>query len=144
MKEMVAGPYCVEHDQSKNLLAYNDFLQRYIDHEQSIEFRQTEIARVRFPLKLTAMTQVDSKTSPAVKLADVMIGAAIEAANTLAGQRTAGLNVDTVLDLYTDHQFIHLTPSNDFAEQHRFRQGTQAAELIDCFATQFHTGGGPG
>lgn len=25
MKEMVAGPYCVEHDQSKNLLAYNDF-----------------------------------------------------------------------------------------------------------------------
>lgn len=56
MEEMVAGPYCVEHDQSKNLLTYNDLLQRYIDHEQSIEFRQTEIARVRFPLKLTAVT----------------------------------------------------------------------------------------
>ncbi|WP_228706060.1 MULTISPECIES: hypothetical protein [unclassified Marinobacter] len=40
MEEMVAGPYCVEHDQSKNLLTYNDLLQRYINHEQSIECRQ--------------------------------------------------------------------------------------------------------
>ena len=78
-----------------------------------------------------------------MQLAEVMIGAAIEAANTLAGQRMAGLNVDTLRNLYTDHQFIHLTSSNDFAEQHRFRQGTQAAELIDYFATQFHIGGGP-
>jgi hypothetical protein len=70
---------------SKNLLTYHDLLQRFIDHDQEIEFRQTEIATIKFPLKLAEVTQVDSKTSPAVQLADVMIGAAIEAGNNLAG-----------------------------------------------------------
>jgi hypothetical protein len=38
---------------------------------------------------------------------------------------------------YADHQFIHLVPSTDFEEQRRFRQGTQAADLIDYFAANF-------
>ena len=135
---MAAGPYFVEHDQSKNLLTYRDLLQRYIDHDQTIEFRQSEIARIKFPLKLTSVTQVDSKTSPAVQLADMMIGAAIEAANTLTGQRVAGLDAEAVMGLYADHQFIHMVPSIDFEAQRRFRQGTQAAEVIDYFATHFH------
>lgn len=54
-----------------------------------ITFRQSEIASISFPLKLQSVTQVDSKTSPAVQLADVMIGAAIEAANALTGQFAA-------------------------------------------------------
>lgn len=61
--------YRIEHDQSKNLLTYHDLLQRYIDHHESIEFRQTEIARTKFPLKLVSVAQVDSKLSPAVQLA---------------------------------------------------------------------------
>lgn len=138
MEEMAAGPYFVEHDQSKNLLTYHDLLQRYIDHDQTIEFRQSEIARIKFPLKLTSVTQVDSKISPAVQLADVMIGAAIEAANTLTGQRAAGLDAEAVMGLYADHQFIHMVPSIDFEAQRQFRQGTQAAEVIDYFATHFH------
>lgn len=48
---------------------YHDLLQRYIDHHESIEFRQTEIARTKFPLKLVSVAQVDSKLSPAVQLA---------------------------------------------------------------------------
>lgn len=55
---------------------------------------QSKIARMKFPLKLTWVTQVDSMASPAVQLADVMIGAAIEAANTLTGQRATGLNAE--------------------------------------------------
>ncbi len=137
MEVMADGAYRVEHDQSKNLLTYHDLLQRFIDHDQEIEFRQSEIATIKLPLKLTGVTQVDSKTSPAVQLADVMIGAAIEAANNLAGLRSSGPDPEAVMSLYADHQFIHLVPSIDFDEQRRFRQGTQAAEVIDYFAANF-------
>ena len=137
MEVMADGPYRIEHDQSKNLLTYHDLLERFIDHDQEIEFRQTEIAAIKFPLKLSAVTQVDSKTSPAVQLADVMIGAAIEAGNSLAGLRSGGLDPEAVLSLYSDNQLIHMIPSIDFEEQRRFRQGTQAAEVIDYFSTNF-------
>ena len=139
MEVMADGAYRVEHDQSKNLLTYHDLLQRFIDHDQNIEFRQTEIASIKFPLRLVEVTQVDSRTSPAVQLADVMIGAAIEAANSLAGLRFGGPDPETVMSLYADNQLIHLVPSIDFEEQRRFRQGTQAAEVIDYFATNFLT-----
>jgi hypothetical protein len=129
MEVMVDGAYRVEHDQSKNLLAYHGLLKRFIDHDREIEFRQTEIASLKFPLKLAEVTPVDSKTSPAVQLADVMIGAAIEAANNMTGLRSSGLDPEAVMLLYADHQFIHLIPSLDFEEQRRFRQGTQASEL---------------
>lgn len=134
---MADGPYRVEHDQSKNLLTYHDLLQRYIDHQDEVEFRQSQIAGIRFPLKLSSVTQIDSKTSPAVQIADVMIGAAIEAANGLTGLRPPLLEPQTVMSLYADDQFIHLVPSIDFAEQKQFRQGTQAAQMIDYFAKHF-------
>lgn len=138
METMADGPYWVEHDQSKNLLAYHDLLQRYIHHKDVVTFRQSEITSITFPLKLQSVTQVDSRDSPAVQLADVMIGAAIEAANTLTGQRTGTLDAGEVMALYADHQLIHMLPSIDFEEQKRFRQGTQAAQVIDYFAESFH------
>ncbi len=46
MEVMADGAYRVEHDQSKNLLSYHDLLQRFIDHDQEIEFHQTEIASI--------------------------------------------------------------------------------------------------
>jgi hypothetical protein len=137
MEAMADGPYRVEHDQSKNLLAYHALLERYINHEDKVEFRQTEITSIQFPLKLTAVSQVDSKASPAVQLADVMIGAAIEVANNLRGKQVGGLDPETVLGLYADDQIIHMLPSLDFDEQRRFRQGTQASQVIDYFS-QFH------
>lgn len=137
MEVMADGPYRVEHDQSTNLLTYHDLLRRFIEHDQNIEFCQTEIASIKFPLKLAEVTQVNSKTSPAVQLADVMIGAAIEAANSLAGLRSGRLDPEAVISLYADNQFIHMVPSVDFEEQRRFREGTQAAEVIDYFAANF-------
>ncbi|OBQ97493.1 hypothetical protein A9K66_03455 [Mesorhizobium sp. AA23] len=133
MEVMADGPYRVEHDQSKNLLSYHELLQRLIDHDEVAEFRQSEIASLKFPLQLKEVKQVDSKLSPAVQLADVMIGAAIEAANNLTGLRTGGLDPEALTSLYREGQFIHLLPSIDFEEQRRFRQGTQAAEVIDYF-----------
>ena len=137
MEVMADGAYRVEHDQSKNLLTYHDLLQRYIDHQHEVEFRQSQIAGMKFPLKLSSITQVDSKTSPAVQIADVMIGAAIEAANGLMGLRTTLFDPHAVMSLYSDHQFSHMVPSIDFDEQKRFREGTQAAQMIDYFAKNF-------
>ena len=141
MEVMAAGPYCVEHDQSKNLSTYNNLLQQYINHDENIEFRQTKIASLKFPLKLSSVTQVDSKQSPAVQLADVMIGATIQAVMSLTGRKTNGLDPTLLLSLYKDEQLIHMLPSLNFEEQRRFREGTQAAEVIDYFARNFHTNG---
>lgn len=66
-----------------------------------------------------------------------MVGAAIEATNTLTGQRAGGLNPHGVMSLYADHQIIHMLPSTDFEGQKRFRQGTQANEVIDYFGKKF-------
>lgn len=137
MEAMTNGPYQVEHDQSQNLLTYHALLERYITHEDEVEFWQSEIASIKFPLKLALVKQVDSKTSPAVQLADVMIGAAIEMANSLGGRRSGGLEPEAVLTLYADDQLIHMLPSLNFDEQRRFRRGTQAAQVIDYFS-QFH------
>lgn len=141
MEVMANGPYFVEHDQSQNLLTYHDLLQRYINHDELVEFRQSEIASLKFPLKLTSVTQVDSKQSPAVQLADVMIGATIGVAMSLTGRRTIGFNPTKLLLLNRDEQLIHLLASVNFEEQRRFREGTQASEVIDYFARNFYGNG---
>lgn len=137
MEVLTDGPYRVEHDESKNLATYHDLLQAFIDHTEAAEFRSSAIAGVKFPLKLTEVVQVDSKTSPAVQLADVMIGAAIEAGNTMIGERSGGLDPNQLLSLFAENQFIHLTPNLDFEAQKAFRKGSQGAELIDYFAANF-------
>ncbi len=139
MEELASGPYCVEHDRSKNLLTYHDLLQRYIDHDQAAEFQQSEIARIKFPLKLQSVMQVDSVSSPAVQIPDVMIGATIEAAKMVTGLREAGIDGNAVLEAYGPDQFIHLIPSTDFEAQRKFRAGTQADQVIDYFARHFHS-----
>ncbi|WP_372435655.1 hypothetical protein [Pseudomonas aeruginosa] len=137
MELMSDGPYRVEHDQSKNLLTYHDLLQRQIDHTGEAEFRQSALASIRYPLKLSEVTQVDSKTSPAVQLADVLIGATIESAQRMTGRIADGLDPQRLGELYRDDQIIHMLPSVDLDEQREFRKGTQAAALIDYFAENF-------
>ena len=137
VEAMSSGPYRVKHDRSKNLDRYNALLRAFIEHDEDVEFRQTQIASLRFPLKLTEVSQVDSKDSPAVQLADVMIGAALEAAHVMTGHRTDGIDAEALMSLYSDEQFIHLIPSVDFAEQREFRQGSKAAEAIDYLAARF-------
>lgn len=137
MEAMMDEPYRVEHDQSKNLHTYHALLEKFINHDEKVVFNLTEITCIEFPLKLTYVSQVDSKASPAVQVADVMVGAAIDIATGLRMGRTRWLEPEAVLSLYSADQIIHMLPSLDFDEQHRFRQGTQAAKLIDYFS-QFH------
>ncbi|MBT2748307.1 MULTISPECIES: DUF3800 domain-containing protein [unclassified Lysobacter] len=140
MEVQSGGPYEARHDQSENLRRYHELLRRYIDHKENAEFIHSKIARLRFPLKLTSVVQVDSKTSPAVQIADVLVGAAVEAVNTLTGQRQGVLDPGEVLSLYAADQLIHYLPSSDFAEQKCLRSGSQASEMIDYFTRHFGDG----
>lgn len=141
MEVMADGPYRVEHDESKNLATYHELMQAFIDHTDEIELWQTAIASFKFPLKLTEVAQVNSKTSPAIQLADVLIGAVLEAGNIMTGQRTEGLDPDALLPLFKDDQLIHMLPDIDFEAQKEFRRGTQASAVIDYFAANFASKG---
>ncbi|MBP0634875.1 DUF3800 domain-containing protein [Cupriavidus sp. AcVe19-6a] len=134
LEVMTSADYRIEHDRSKNLLRYGEMISKLIAHDVNIEFRASEIAALKFPLKLKEVVQVDSKNSPAVQLCDVMIGAAIEAAKTLRDPRSNSMEV---LRLYKDDQIIHLLPTTDFEEVKRDHKGTQASKFIDYFAKNF-------
>ena len=134
---MANGPYQIEHDESKNLLAFHDFLQRVIEHEEKAEFRTTRETTFKFPLNLTEVKYVESRANPAVQLADLLIGVAIDAANHLAGFRSGGLDPEQVFSLYQDQQLMCLAPDLDFKAQRRFREGSESSELIDYFAKYF-------
>lgn len=139
MEVMVDSEYRVEHDQSKNLLQYGELIQRFIRHDKEIEFRQTEITSLKFPLKLRSVTQVNSKSSPAVQIADILIGAAIDSTKSLAGLPNRwGENPLDIFRFYNDDQLIHLMPSLDFEEQKRFRSGNKSNEMIDYFSNNFY------
>jgi Protein of unknown function (DUF3800) len=134
---MTRMPYRIEHDQSKNLEKYHALIQRFIDHKDDVEFQATKITSMKFPLKLAEVTQVDSQNSPAVQLADVMMGAALDAVNNMTGLKNGGINPGELMSLYADDQIICMSPSTDFEEQKRFREGSQSSELIDYFAKNF-------
>lgn len=137
MEAIASGPYCVEHDESKNLLAYHDYFLRLIEHEEEVEFRTTQETTIRFPLQLTDVKYVNSKLHPAIQLADLLIGIAIDAANHLAGFRSGGLDPEQVFSLYKDQQLLCLAPDLNFEAQRRFRKGSQSSKLIDYFANNF-------
>lgn len=68
-----------------------------------------------------------------MQLADLMIGAAIEATNALTRQRAGALDAQEGAVLYADHHPIHMLPLIDYDQQKRFRQRTQAPQAIDYF-----------
>jgi hypothetical protein len=137
MEATTTEPYAVMHDRSKNLLQYHQLLESLVAHKESKVFKTSKLASIIFPLKLTGVTQIDSKDSPAVQLADILIGAVIDATNSLKGLNEKTDYGREIISLYSDNQIIHLFPSLNFGEQKEFRKGTQAAEVVDYFAANF-------
>jgi hypothetical protein len=129
--------YEVVHDKSRNLLQYNLKLKKLITHDKDIEFTQTKLTRIKFPLKLCKVSQIDSKVSAGVQLSDILIGGMIENANTLIGLKEKNEYNQSIPNLYADNQLIHLVPNIDFDEQKKFRSGTQAKDLINYFGRNF-------
>lgn len=137
MEVMADGPYRIEHDRSTNLEGYNEVLKSFIGHQETATFRQSDVAEVSFPLKLTSVSQVDSKDSPAVQLADVMIGIAIDALGGMTKIRPVAFDPEKVFSTYLTEQLIHMVPTKDFAGLRRSHRGSQASELIDFIGRNF-------
>lgn len=129
--------YKVVHDNSKNLERYNKLLGKLISHQDSVEFRSTELTKMNFPLKLASVTQVDSKNCRGVQLADVLIGGVMDFANACAGLKEKNDYNQATGNLYSENQLLHLLPSTDFDEQFNFRKNTQSNELIDYLTNHF-------
>tara|TARA_R110002073_G_C9494335_1_gene581084 strand:- start:7887 stop:8246 length:360 start_codon:yes stop_codon:yes gene_type:complete len=115
---------------------YDITLNKMINHSEEVSFKETEITTIKFPLKLTGVSQIDSKNSPAVQLADVLVGGIIDSSKAITGKKVNDYN-KSLVDLYKDNQLIHLLPSMDFEEQKRFRKGTQGSKVIDYFSRHF-------
>ncbi|KHJ65678.1 hypothetical protein QU24_23305 [Pantoea rodasii] len=133
---MTDGIYRIEHDRSENLRRYNEHLSFLIGCKMPAEFRQSDIASIRFPLKLTEVYQVDSKDSPAVQLCDILVGGAVAAAEQLMKEKS--FSFYSPLKLYRDDQIIHFLPEVDFKRQREFRQGSQGGQLIDFLQSEFN------
>lgn len=116
IESLVSQKYAIIHDKSKNLEQYDKVLGKMINHKNEISFKETELTTVRFPLKLSAVSQIDSKDSPGIQLADILIGGIMDSSKAITGIKTNDYN-KRIIDLYKDNQLIHLLPSLDFDQQ---------------------------
>lgn len=128
--------YIIIHDKSENLKQYDATIKKMIGHKTEISFRETELTTIKFPLKLSRVSQIDSKNSPGVQLADVLIGGVMDSSKAITGIKVNEYN-KSIIDLYKDNQLIHLLPSLDFDQQKKFRRGTQGNEVINYFSKHF-------
>lgn len=136
LEAVINHSYEIVHDKSKNLEQYDITLNKMIDHKNEISFKETDLTTLTFPLKLTRASQIDSKESPGVQLADVLVGGIMDSSRAITGTKVNEYN-SAIIDLYKDNQLIHLLPSLDFEQQKEFRRGTQGNKIIDYFSEHF-------
>lgn len=130
LEKYIQYPYQVIHDKSKALAVYNRFFEQLINLKEEATFHKTEITNISFPLKLKSVSQVDSKSSYGVQLADILVGGIVEHANTLKQPSKKNDYNQEVITLYNDNDIIHMIPSINFDEHKEFRKGNQAKEFI--------------
>lgn len=137
IEKFVHEPYEIVHDQSDNLRQYDRILSQLAAATFTESFKQTKITTLAFPLKLSRVLQVDSRTSRGVQLADLLIGGMIEHSMSLTGEVERTAYNQAVIELYGESDLIHLLPNLNFEENKEFRQGTKASQLIEFFAKNF-------
>jgi len=136
---MADEAYSIKHDRSDNLLQYNNYLSMLINCKSPAEFKMSEIAGIKYPLKVKQVNQVDSKLHPSVQLCDILIGGAINGVRELI--ETKEMSFYSPLKLYEGNQIIHFTPNIDFESEMKFRNGSQGNEMINFIAKQLKTSG---
>ena len=134
IEHFMPGEYSITHDRSDNLIQYGTYLNGLINNTNSAEFKASQVAKIKFPLKLQSVTQVDSKDSLGVQLADILVGGALDATKAAIGQKTNDYNTK-ILGLYKEEQFIHTLPSIDLAGIKQDRKGSQSGEIVDYIAS---------
>ena len=130
LEKYIKGPYKVLHDTSKALTNYNRSFEQLIKIKEDVTFKKTQITSVTFPLNLKSVSQIDSKSSFGVQIADILVGAIVEHANTLKNPEKKNDYNQELITLYGDNDIIYMLPSIDFDEHKEFRKGNKAEEFI--------------
>lgn len=136
LETIMPDEYEITHDESKNLEQYDITLNKMIHHQSSVSFRETKLTKLKFPMKLKGVSRIDSKDSPSVQLADILIGGVMDSAKAITGIKKNQYN-SSIANLYRDNQLIHLLPDLDFDQQKEFRKGSQGCDVIDYFSRNF-------
>lgn len=134
LEKFYQSSYKIIHDTSKALAKYNRIFEHIINIKKEVTFYQTQITNVSFPLRLKSVSQIDSKSSYGVQLADILVGGIVEHANTLKQPDKKNDYNQEVITLYGDNDIIHMIPSIDFDEHKEFRKGNQSKEFIEFMA----------
>lgn len=137
IEKYVPAEYNIVHDTSDNLRKYNELINWLISIDSKKSFKQTSITSFEFPLKLSAVSQKDSRHSYGVQLADILIGGVIEYSMSLAGLVDKNDYNQSIIELYGDTNIIHLLPSLNFEENKQFRSGTKASDFIDFMSNNY-------
>ncbi|YCM44290.1 DUF3800 domain-containing protein [Verrucomicrobiaceae bacterium 227] len=132
------GEYEIIHDQSENLKGYSESFQSLVGVKDEESFRFSNVSELNFPLKLRRVSQVDSKSSSAVQLADILVGGIIEATKVLTVQpEKANAYTERLWSIYDtapEQALIFQLPSLDFDQISKHRQGNQSKEFIEFAA----------
>lgn len=137
IEKFLNDKYKIIHDESKNLSNYNAIIKNLISHTAKQSFYATKLTTLNFPLKLSDVSQEKSHLSYGVQLADVLIGGVIEFCTSSAGLVDKNNYNQRILELYSDHNIIHLLPSINFEEDKDFRCGTQGYDIVEYMAKNF-------
>ena len=137
IEKNTTSEYEVVHDTSDNLRKYNELISWFISVDTVGTFKQTKITELSFPLKLSAVSQQNSRHSYALQLADVLVGGAIEFTMARSGVIGKTDYNQAVVELYEDGNIIHMLPSLNFEENLKFRSGSQSHELIEFISKNF-------
>ena len=133
--ELGGSAYKIVHDQSENLKQYARSFQSMIDVEEVQSFKFSQVSRLDFPLHLQEVTQVDSKDSPAVQLADLLAGGIVATSQALMTQpERKNYYTERLQEIYKgapERAIIFQIPSLDFDNTVQMMQRNDSQRFIE-------------
>ncbi len=132
LEEYAAAEYELVHDPSPGMKAYHGMLQ-ILRNSPPQSFHISSLCRISYPLKLSSVREADSKHSRGLQLADLLAGGIVASLRPKPAIATYG---DEILQLYGDHNLLHMIPNTDFADLKQQFAGSQISEAINFAAIQ--------
>lgn len=132
--EQRGGEYEIIHDQSENLKLYTEEFQNLIDVKLTRSFKMSNVCQITFPLKLQRVSQVDSKASSAVQLADILAGGAVDMVKGKTTHREKENpyfnELERIYSEAPEEAFIFQFPTIDLEEIRDRRKGNESNDFI--------------
>lgn len=130
LEEYTTAGYELVHDPSPGMRAFHGMLE-VLRKAPPQNFHVSSLCQIRYPLKLSAVREGDSKQHRGLQLADLLAGGIVTAVRQKPALAAYGAEV---LKLYGEHNLLHMIPNTDFGEVKQQFAGSQISEAIH-FAT---------